>query len=195
MINAYNKDVTRLDILQEVGKICYYMRDYESAYQYYNKFLTAKKEHKLDIYKGEDAKIAVVLAKVGKTSEAENLFKAYLEYAENDKSIYKELSLAMYYSYTGDTQKALEHLKLFSQQDNYHYWTMIFVNIDPLVDNLKELPEFQQLMEDIEKKFWKIMTGSRLPWKRKNYSEFTTKIDVIIALIYFMIISLPTSES
>ncbi len=155
LINAYNKDVTRLDILQEVGKICYYMRDYESAYQYYNKFLTAKKEYKLDIYKGEDAKIAVVLEKVGKTSEAENLFKAYLEYAENDKSIYKELSLAMYYSYTGDTQKALEHLKLFSQQDNYHYWTMIFVNIDPLVDNLKELPEFQQLMEDIEKKFWK----------------------------------------
>jgi len=155
LINAYSKDSTRLDIMQEVGKIGYYMRDYESAYAYYKKFLTIKKEYDLDIYKGEDAKIGVVLEKVGKTAEAENLFKGYLEYAENDKSIYKDLSSAMYYSYKGDTQKALDHLKLFSQQDNYHYWTIIFVPIDPLVDNLKDVPEFQQIMEDIENKFWK----------------------------------------
>ena len=77
-----------------------------------------------------------------------------MEYAENDRSIYKDLSLAVYYSYKGNTQKALEHLKLFSQQDNYHYWTILFLEMDPLVNNIKELPEFKQLMDAIEKKFW-----------------------------------------
>ncbi len=155
LINAYQKDSTRLDILQEVAKICYYMRDYETASQYYKKFTAIKKAYKLDIFTGEDAKIGVVFDKIGMKTESNALFNAYLEYAENDRSIYKDLSLAVYYSYNGDTQKALEHLKLFSQQDNYHYWTTIFLEMDPLVDNIKELPEFQQLMDDIEKKFWK----------------------------------------
>ena len=122
LINAYQKDSTRFDILQEIGKVCYYMRDYEAASQYYKKFTAIKKAYKLDMLAGEDVKIAVVFEKVGMKVESDALFNAYLEYAENDRSIYKDQSLAVYYSYKGDTQKALEHLKLFSQQDNYHYW-------------------------------------------------------------------------
>ena len=154
LINTYQKDSTRLDILQEIGKVCYYMRDYEAASQYYKKFTAIKKAYKLDMHPGEDVKIAVVFQKVGMKAESDALFNAYLEYAENDRSIYKDQSLAVYYSYKGDTQKALEHLKLFSQQDNYQYWTILFLEMDPLVDNIKELPEFQQLMDAIEKKFW-----------------------------------------
>jgi len=154
LINAYQKDSTRLDILQEIGKVCYYMRDYEAASQYYKKFTAIKKAYKLDMLPAEDVKIAVVFDKIGMKAESDALFNAYLEYAENDRSIYKDQSLAVYYSYKGDTQKALEHLKLFSQQDNYQYWTILFLEMDPLVDNIKELPEFQQLMDAIEKKFW-----------------------------------------
>ena len=154
LINAYQKDSTRLDILQEIGKLSYYMRDYEAASQYYTTFTSIKKAYNLDMFAGENAKIAVVFDKVGMKAESDALFKVYLEYAENDRSIYKDISLAVYHSYQGDTQKALEHLKLFAQQDNYHYWTLLFLEIDPLVDNIKELPEFKQLMEAIENKFW-----------------------------------------
>lgn len=154
LINAYQKDSTRLDILQEIGKVCYFMRDYKAASQYYKEFTAIKKAHKLDMFAAEDAKIAVVWDKIGMKAESDALFNAYLEYAENDRSIYKDLSLAVYYSYKGDSQKALEHLKLFSQQEDYHYWTILFLEKDPLVDNIKELPEFQQLMDAIEKKFW-----------------------------------------
>ena len=130
------------------------MRDYKAASQYYKEFTAIKKAYKLVMFPGEDVKIAVVFEKVGMKAESNVLFNAYLQHAENDRSIYKDLSLAVYYSYKGDTQKALEHLKLFSQQDNYHYWNILFLEMDPLVDNIKELPEFQQLMDDIETKFW-----------------------------------------
>lgn len=42
-----------------------------------------------------------------------------------------------------------EQLKLFSQQDNCHYWTILFLKIDPLIDNIKDLPEFKIIMNDI----------------------------------------------
>ena len=154
LIEALNKDSTRLDIMQEVGKICYYMRDYACAYKYYKKFIEIKEAYNLDIYRGENAKIGVVLSKVGLINESEKYFKDFKEYAENDKSIYKHLSLAVYYSYKGDTEKAIEHLKLFSQEDNYFYWIIIFLKIDPLIHNIKDLPEFKKIINDIETKFW-----------------------------------------
>jgi len=154
LIEVLSKDSTRLDVLQEVGKICYFMRDYESAYKYYKIFDKARKVYNLDIFRSEDAKIGVVQSKLGLTKESDLSFERYLDYAENDKSIYKNLSLAVYYSFKGDTEKALRFMKLFSQEDNYHYWTILFLRIDPLVDNMKDLPEFTKILEQIESKFW-----------------------------------------
>jgi len=92
---------------------------------------------------------------MGLTEESDKYFDDYKVYAENDKSIYKHLSLASYYSYKGDTEKAIEEMKLFSEQDNYFYWIIIFIEMDPLIDNIKDLPEFKKIFNDIESKFWK----------------------------------------
>lgn len=154
LLATYAKDTTRLDVLQEVAKIYYYQRDFEDAYNYYKKFTDIKETQQLDIYPSEDAKIAVVFANVGLKAESDRYFDSYLNYANNDKSIYKNLSLAMYYAYKGDTEKTLEQMKLFAQQDNYMYWTLLFLKIDPLIDLVKDNPEFQQLLQEIETKFW-----------------------------------------
>ena len=155
LIETLEKDTTRWDIMQETGKICYYMRDYESAYKYYKRFINIKESRHMNIYPGEDAKIGVVLSKVGLREKSDNYFEYYRIYAENDKSVYKHLSLAMYYSYKRNTEKALEQLRLFSQQDNYHYWIILFLKIDPLADNIKGQPEFKKILRDIESKFQK----------------------------------------
>ena len=60
----------------------------------------------------------------------------------------------MYYSYKGDTDKAIDELKLFSQQTNYTYWVILFLKIDPLVDNISNLSEFKKVFNDLEIKFW-----------------------------------------
>ncbi len=61
----------------------------------------------------------------------------------------------MYYAYTNKTQKAIDQLKLFALYDNYHYWSILFLRMDPLIDNIKHHPEFNPIMKGIEKKFWK----------------------------------------
>ncbi len=154
LIAALKKDTTRIDILQEVGKICYYMRDYKSAYNYYQPFEEVKKAYDLDIFRSEDAKIARVFAENGRTEEAEKLITRFKEYADFDQSIYKNINLALYYSYRGETQKAIDYLKLFAEQNNYHYWTLIFVPDDPLIDNIKNRSEFKKTFTKIEKHFW-----------------------------------------
>ena len=155
LIAAYNKDLSRLDILQEIGKIYYYMRDYKNSFTYYSKFMEIKEAQHLSIYPSEYGKISIVYDEMGFKPEAESYFSKYFEYASEDESLYKHLSLAMYYAHIDDTKKALEELKLFSEEDNYHYWTILFVEIDPLVDNIKDMPEFIQLTKKIKTKFWK----------------------------------------
>ncbi len=155
LINTLEKDTTRLDVLQEVGKIHYYMRDYKTSYAYYKHFMDAREKYKLDIYTYENAKIALVLDKMGFKDEANNYLEVYKSNAETTESIYKDLSLSMYYAYKNDTDNAIKHLRLFSEQDDYHYWTVLFLSIDPLIDNMKGNVEFMNLIEKIEHKFWK----------------------------------------
>jgi class 3 adenylate cyclase/TolB-like protein len=153
LLDALKKDTTRIDIMQEVGKIYYYMRDYKNAYKYYKQFIDIKEVLKLSIYQSENAKIALVWREMGLTDQANKFISQYREYAENDQSVYQQMSLSIYHAYNGNTDKALEHLELFSKQENYFYWTLLFTPIDPLVDSIKETSEFKKIMKDIENNF------------------------------------------
>jgi len=151
---ALEKDTNRYDIMIEIGKICYFLRDFDCAYNYFEKFRSIRQAFNLDVYEGENAKIAYVLEQKGFKDDSDNLFKNYLEYAENDQTIYKHLSLAAYYSYQNEKQRAIEELDKFAENGSFHYWTVIFLEMDPLMDNIKDLPKFKKISRQIEKKFW-----------------------------------------
>ena len=61
LLETFRLDTTRLDVLQEVAKSYYFRRDYEMASRYYKPFAAIREMYNLDIYRSEDAKIAVVL--------------------------------------------------------------------------------------------------------------------------------------
>jgi len=168
LIQALKKDSTRVDIMQEIAKICYFMRDYECAYKYYKMLIDIRKEYNLDIYHSEDGKIGVVMAKMGYVQESKEYFDSYLNYAINDNSIYKQLSLAAYYCYHGDKKKALEYLKLFSHQDNYFYWIVLFLQDDPLFDNINDDPDFKLIKSDIETNFFKYHEDIKITLDKKG---------------------------
>ena len=155
LLEAFNKDTTRLDIMQEVGKIYYYLRDYENACHYYKKFVDLRKAYHLNIYNSENAKIGFVFSKMGFTEEGEKLFADFREYANNDNSVYKHSGLALYYSQKGEIQKALEHLKIFSGQHNYFYWAVLFTPIEPIFDNIRGTPEFIEIVDELDLNFQK----------------------------------------
>lgn len=154
LVKELNKDVSRVDILFEVGRVCYTMRDYESAWHYFKRCIELREIQHLDLYKEGDLMIAIVLSKTGHKKESEEYVKKFKDFADDDPSIYKHLYLATYYSHRGDTQKAIEHLELFSKEENYVYWVLLLKN-DPVIDSIKDLPEFKKVMHNMETKFWK----------------------------------------
>jgi len=156
LIKALQKDTSRYDIMKELGVICYFMQDYECAFGYFSRMFEITESQGLDLYSGEKGKMGLIMLKLGMTEESQQYFQDYLEFAENDQSIYKHLSLAVYYAHMGDTERAIEEMELFSEQEKYPYWYILFLGMDdPLFESVDDLPEFQKIIRKIELRFWK----------------------------------------
>lgn len=153
LLKEWQKDTTRLDILQDIAKLYYVEGDYDSAYVYFRRFVDARKRNGLAIYEEENAKIALVYAKKGLTTEAADLFHAFSEYCENDQSIYHSVNMAIKYAYEGQIDPAIEQLRIFSESDNYQYWFLL-IEGEPIFKPLKSHPEFQTIMQNIKDRFW-----------------------------------------
>ena len=154
LLQTLAKDTTRLDVIQEVAKVLFYMGDFEESMKYYDDFIEIKEAMDLDVYRGENAKIGYVMEQVGRIKESKDYFAAYKEYADHDNSIYKSLSLAVYYALQGEEALSIKYLKTFSEQENYQFWVVLFLRDDPLLEGLKDHPEFDRMMDIIDDKFW-----------------------------------------
>lgn len=148
------KDTTRVDIVKEVARLSYCLDDYQTAYRYYRKLLELMQAQHLDLYRNEYLTMAIVYGKVGQKEKADELLKKFKGYMDKDETIYKNLQLGMYYAHLHQTEKALEHLRLFSKEDNFIYWALL-LREDPLVQYMKDTREFTKVMDDIETNFWK----------------------------------------
>jgi tetratricopeptide (TPR) repeat protein len=153
LIHEWNKDTTRLDILQDVAKFYYVQEKYDSAYFYFQKFVKSRESNGLDIFVQENAKIALVYERMGLDMEAEKYFSAFSEYCVNDQSIYRSANLAMKYAYEGKIDQAIEQLRIFSEADNYQYWYLL-IEDEPLFKPLKSHPDFERIMQKIKDRFW-----------------------------------------
>lgn len=152
LLNELKKNPNRLDILQEVARLTYYMNDYQEAYAYYEKYLALKEMYKVDLFSSEDLKIAVVLNELGQHDKAIPFVTRFKAFAENDRSMYRNLFISSYHAYQKDNKKALEYLKSFSNENNFQYATL-FIATDPVFDDIKDMPEFKAALQTITRKF------------------------------------------
>ncbi|MBO0341006.1 helix-turn-helix domain-containing protein [Flagellimonas profundi] len=148
------KDTSRLDLLQEVAKLHYFQKEYDSAYHYYKPFHDIREQRGLTIYPQEDIKIGVVYEKMGFQKEADELLKSYTEYCENDQSMYQPASMAVKYAYEGKTDQAIEQLEAFAKKNHFQYWILLFMGLDPNLQKLETNPKYEKVMQKIEDRFW-----------------------------------------
>ncbi|MCR9228623.1 MAG: helix-turn-helix domain-containing protein [Flavobacteriaceae bacterium] len=148
------KDTTRLDILQEVAKLHYFQKEYDSAYRYYKSYNEMKKARGLNIYPQEDIKIGVTYEKMGHQKEADELLATYTDYCVNDKSIYQPASMAVKYAYENKFDQAIEQLEAFADKNHFQYWIVLFMGLDPNLEKLEVHPEYQNVIKKIANRFW-----------------------------------------
>ncbi len=52
-----------------------------------------------------------------------------------------------------ERDKAFENLKIFNKRESIRQWMVMFINKDPLFDGIRDEPEFQQIVRDVEAKY------------------------------------------
>ena len=53
-------------------------------------------------------------------------------------------------------EKAVEHMKLFSKEDNVQYWIIRFFESDPMLSAFDNNPEFKKYSKDTKDRFWRM---------------------------------------
>ncbi len=154
LLTEFNKDTTRLDILQDIGKVCFYQKKYDSAYLCYKRFNRLREIFKLDVYRHENLTIGIVYEKAGEVKKGKEFINNYYQYIETDQTAYKDLGLAAYYNYLGNTEKTISYLKRFTEEDDIQYWFILFIRQEPLPNGISKNPECSKLLAQIEAKFW-----------------------------------------
>lgn len=155
LIQEYIQDSSRFDILQDIGKVSLYLRDYDGAYRYYKQFLNIRESQKLDVFRHENMNIGLAMEKAGEKQKAEELIESYRGFLDSDQSIYKSLGYVAYYHYKGDDNQALEYLKQFAKEDNVQFWIILFIDADPMMESTMKTPQFAKHIQEIKDRFWR----------------------------------------
>ncbi|MEM5565096.1 helix-turn-helix domain-containing protein [Psychroserpens sp. AS72] len=168
MLIEWRKDTTRADITQELAKTYYFQEDYENALAYYEKYISILSTNKIDLYPAENIKIAYTFERMGFSHKAEKYINKYKNYLEKDESIYREASLAMLYLYENMPNKAIEAYDKFSSQDGFQYWILLFLEEDPLFKSLKNHPDYDEVIQKINDRFWENHNQLKKTLKKNN---------------------------
>jgi TolB-like protein/AraC-like DNA-binding protein len=152
LLEIYQMDTTRIDVVQELAKSYYNHRDFKNAWVYYQKLIKYREEQNMNLYLHENIKIAWTCKQLGlKEQEAKNL-EEYKEFTEIDASIYKPLLQASYYAYINDTAQAMHYLEEFSHAEDFHIWILMLPG-EPHLENITSLPAFDSIMHKMETYF------------------------------------------
>ena len=97
----------------------------------------------------------------GFIEEAEYYFNTGLEFhiemLELDRQygfgFFTFYNLATMYAFLGDKNKTYENLRLFNQKPRMPLFAVANIKDDPLFDSIRDEPEFQQIVRDVEAKY------------------------------------------
>ncbi len=148
------QDTTFFATLQEVAKVAYHRGDYEVAQEYYLRFFRREEASGLNVYPDADINYAYVMEQLGHPDEAKPYREQYHAFIAEDKSPYQDLGYAVYHASMGEREKAMSHLKAFSQLEGYQFWMVRFLEEDPILKTLSGDPAYAKTVKRIQDTFW-----------------------------------------
>jgi len=150
LLNTYMTKGENLSqsLIRCAAQTSYFRRDWQTAANYYQQIT-------VDWWPNDDGRIGATLNELGKKEEAEERFKRFEAYLAQDQTPHKYRLLAELQAYRGQTDAALANMEIFARADNIPYWAIRFFRDDPMYDNIRELPKFKELLDQMEARFWK----------------------------------------
>jgi len=156
---GYEIDSTNLGILDQLGFFHMYLGKHEEALKYLQRKINSIKQGNLST--NEMHRIGYIYWENGMEEEAYYYFDKQIEYGTSEIELgrsYGERYFAYYdlagtYAFIRETDKAYENLKIFNQKKVMPIWMVMLIHHDPLFDSIRDEPEFQQIVHDVEAKY------------------------------------------
>jgi len=106
-------------------------------------------------------RIGYTYYKLGKPEETEFYFNNQLEYSyaelkmnrRDAQNRYAHYDLAGVYAFQGDKAKAYQYLAEVDKRTVFPLWWATLFKHDPLFDSIRDEPEFQHIVRDVEAKY------------------------------------------
>jgi TolB-like protein len=168
-IKGYAIDSTNEEILQFLGGNYARIGQYEESLKYYKKWIEVlKTQGALAISSPFNSNLYNNMHRVGYSywqngykKEAEYYFNEQINYCNRmidskrlfAQTLYPYYDLASVYAFRGEKDKAYENLRIFNQRKTDPLWMVMLIKTDPLFNSIRNEPEFQQIVRDVEAKY------------------------------------------
>jgi len=145
------------DIGLILARIYWRLGDYNKSEDHYNEYLEPTGALPPDQYH----RLAYVYLQNGNQQKAQSFFDKQIEVClaveaqrrEWSRLKYSYYDLAGVYAFRGEKDKAYQNLRIFNQKKTMSKWIVVWIKEDPMFDSIRNEPEFQQIVRDVEAKY------------------------------------------
>jgi len=159
-LRVLDLDPDHVDALSDLGYNYSFTGQFEKSVEYYERWLDRRSDLDDPQYTNLH-RTGYAYFKAGRKKEAEEFFIARFDNCQLiikldrvvAKSLYPYYDLAAIYAFRGERDSAYANLRIFNQREMMPLWMVSLINDDPLFDNIRNEPEFQQIVRDVEAKY------------------------------------------
>jgi len=153
-------DSTQIEAYSTLGYLYSFSGQFEESVAFYKQWLSGRSG--LDDPEHQNMlRIGYAFYSIGELEMANEYFDKQLENCrisiELDRWDAKELwdyyNQAAVYAFRGDRESAYQNLRIFSQRKMMPLWMVVLINDDPLFESIRDEPEFQQIVRNVEAKY------------------------------------------
>jgi TolB-like protein/lipopolysaccharide biosynthesis regulator YciM len=154
------RDSTHISCLRHLGDSYANLGEYKKALRCYEKMI-ATLEESGDLNINSMHRVGYIYWLNEMTDKADRYFKLQIDYCDKLNELERGLNtiywtyydLAAVYSFTGETEKAIENLRILNEKQNISYFIVWLLKWDPLLEKVRDNPEFKQIARDLEAKY------------------------------------------
>jgi TolB-like protein/Tfp pilus assembly protein PilF len=138
---GYARDSIDFNILDQLCRTYMYLGQHEEALKYYKRWEEMGIIRKMYYF-------AYVYWQLGYKEEAEKIFTEIIIGPSYNQA------LASVYAFRGEKDKAYKYLRIWNQSRQIALFYDVFnIKHDPLLESIRDEPEFQQFLQDVEAKY------------------------------------------
>ncbi len=156
---SYLKDSSYSETREWLGYVYTFTDKYDESLKLWNDFIKQGEREEI-LYEGSMLRVALAYWETGNKKEAERWFNKQIKFGEESIELGRSYSaqfcdydLAATYAFLGKKDKAYEHLRKFNQSRVFTLWNVTTIKNDPLFKSIRNEPEFQEIVKDMEAKY------------------------------------------